>query len=236
VNEAKAMRAEATADFDYINKSVLADPLSPMGKQLEQARRRVEKANADTKQWETQLANAQANLPYYQTLPDRFREARRLFAKIYDLQSVTNESTFDVSPRGLASLLQRGKPLTGNLKLIADMANGYSKAFQNAAVIGGVESMSVLDAAFAGVEAAKGIGKLAAGHPGGLVNLGLMAAALAKKAVRGGVMSPAYQKAMIAPRGTSQLPASVLTTPMLPTQAVPGNPGGNALMGLTTTQ
>jgi len=236
VNEARAMRAEATADFDYINKSVIQDPLSPMGKQLEQARRRVEKANADTKKWEDQLANAEQNQPYYQGLPDKFRQARQLFAKIYDVESVTNKTTGDVNARGLARLLEHGKPLTGNLKLIADMANGYARAFQNPANIGGVESMSVLDAAFAGVEAAKGIGKLASGHPGGLANLGLAIAALAKKAIRGNVMSPGYQQRMIAPRGTPTLPASVLTTPFLPTQPVPGNPGGNALMGLMTTQ
>jgi hypothetical protein len=236
VNEARAMRAEATADFDYINKSAIPDPLSPMGKQLEQARRRVEKANADTKKWEDQLANAEKNQPYYQGLPDKFRQARQLFAKIYDVESVTNKTTGDVNARGLARLLEHGKPLTGNLKLIADMANAYAKAFQNPAMIGGVESMSVLDAAFGGMEAAKGIGKLAAGNPWGLTNLGLAIATLAKKPLRGHVMSPAYQKNMIAPQRTPTLPASVLTTPFLPTQPVPGNPGGNALMGLTTTQ
>ena len=235
VNESRAVRAEATADFDYINRSAISDPLSPMGRQLEQARRRVEAANADTNRWEDKLAEAQKNNAYYQGLPDRFRQARQLFAKIYDLKSVTNKSTYDVSARGLARLLERGKPLTGNLKLIADMANSFSKAFQNPSVIGGVESMSILDAAFAGTEAAKAIGKLATGNPGGFANLGLMLAALARKGIRGDVMSNKYQNAMIAPKTSSQLPLSALTTPLLPTQPM-GNPGGNALMGLTTQQ
>lgn len=236
VNESRAVRAEATADFDYINRSAISDPLSPMGRQLEQARRKVEMANDATKQWEGKLAEAQKNNDYYQGLPDRFRQARQLFAKIYDLKSVTNKSTYDVSARGLARLLERGKPLTGNLKLIADMANSFTKAFQNPSVIGGVESMSILDAAFAGTEMAKAVGKLATGNPGGFANLGLMLAALARKGIRGNVMLPEYQKAMIAPREAGQVPLSALTTPALPTQPVPGNPGGNALLGLTTQQ
>lgn len=238
VNEARAVRAEATADFNYINTSGINDPAAQtqMGKQLEAARRRVEAANAATKKWEEQLAEAQKNVGYYQDLPEKFRQARQLFAKIYDLKSVTNKSTFDVSARGLARLLERGKPLTGNLRLIADMANSFPKEFQNPSVIGGVESMSVLDAAFAGAEAAKAVGKLAAGHPGGLANLAVAIGALARRAVRGKMMSPGAQNAMIQPKLDTPMPWLGMTSSVLPTQPVPGNPGGNALMGLTTQQ
>lgn len=231
VNEARAVRAEATADFDYINRSAISDPLSPMGKQLEQARRRVEAANADTKKWEDQLAEAQNNNAYYQGLPDKFRQARQLFAKIFDLQSVTNKTTGDVNPRGLAKLLEHGKPLTGNLKLIADLANTFSKAFQNPKMIGGVESMSVLDVGAATLSA---LDLLLHGHP-----IGAAIAALSpgvRPLTRDRVLSDRWQRGMIQPHQTPSLPLSALTTPMLPTQPVPGNPGGNALMGLTTQQ
>ncbi len=153
----------------------------------------VDEANANVQQWADKLANANAQNQPNQTLLDRFRQARQTMAKSYDVEAVTNVSTGDVSAMGLGRLLQQGKPLTGNLKLIADSANSFARAFQNPAKFGGVESYSVLDAA-AGTTAA--IELALHGHPlaGGAAAAGAIGA---RPLVRKAILSPWYQRRMI---------------------------------------
>lgn len=152
----------------------------------------VDEANANVQQWADRLANANAKNQSNQSLLDRFRQARQTMAKSYDVESVTNVSTGDVSASGLGKLLQQGKPLTGNLKLIADSANSFHRAFQNPASFGGVESYSVLDAASAA-------GMALAGHPIAATMVG------ARPLIRGRVLSPGYQRRMISEPETRDL-------------------------------
>lgn len=150
----------------------------------------VEAADNAIQSWSDRLANANAKNQDNQTLLDRFRKARQTMAKSYDVESVTNVSTGDVSARGLGKLLQQGKPLTGDLKLIADSANSFHRAFQNPASFGGVESYSVLDAAAAASMAM-------AGHPVAATVVG------ARPLIRGRVLSPRYQRRMVSEPETS---------------------------------
>lgn len=165
----------------------------------------VEKADGALAAWSNRLAKSNAENQSNQTLLDRFRNARQTMAKSYDVEAVTNVSTGDVSATGLGRLLQQGKPLTGNLKLIADSANAFHRAFQNPAAFGGVEPLSVLDAAAAGAMALHG-------HPVAAASV------LARPWLRSRVLSPGYQKRMVAD------PADAATAGMLPMQRIT-NPG-----------
>ena len=159
----------------------------------------VEAANAEVQRWADLLANANAKNQANQTLLERFRRARQIMAKSYDVESVTNVSTGDVSAHGLGKLLQQGKPLTGDLKLIADSANSFSRAFADPARFGGVESYSVFDAAAAAALALHG-------HPIAATMVG------ARPLLRARQMSPWYQRRMISepqPGHPSSLPSVV---------------------------
>ena len=65
-----------------------------------------------------------------------YREARRLIAKSYDVEGATNSATGDVNARGLARLAVKGRPLTDQLKEIADAALAFPKAMQTPAGLG----------------------------------------------------------------------------------------------------
>ena len=158
-------------------------------------------AESDVKNWTDRLAKAHTKNEDNQTLVDRFREARKTMAKSYDVESVTNVSTGDVSATGLGRLLQQGKPLTGDLKMIADSANSFRRAFQNPAAFGGVEPLSVLDLAAAGTMALHG-------HPVAAASI------LTRPFVRNRILSPGYQRGMVSGTPTPA-PLSVFTQPGL---------------------
>jgi hypothetical protein len=132
-----------------------------------------------------------------QGLLQRYRAARQRIAKSYDVESVTNVSTGDVSARGLGRLLDKGKPLTGNLRLIADSANTFPRAFQNPAGFGGVEPFSVLDSLSAAAAVSSG-------------HLGLAASVLGRPLARSTILSGPFQRAMISDR-PSAIPLPLLT-------------------------
>lgn len=147
-------------------------------------------------------------------LVKEYRGARQLLAKSHDLEGATNTATGDVSAIGLARLANKGKPLTGKMKIIADTANAFPKAMQNTAAFGGDEAYSALDAFGA-------IGSVAAGHPGAA------AAIVARPGVRNLLLSHLYQNRMI-PDATQieGLASRVGNAPMAPS-------GGVALLNKT---
>lgn len=107
-----------------------------------------------------------------------YRDARRLIAQTYTVEKGLNPKTGDVSAKSLAGDLKRGKPLTNELRSIAETASAFPKATQ--ALPQNYNSMSPLDY-LAGVAGA------VAGHP--LAALG----ALGRPAVRGAILSRPYQ-------------------------------------------
>lgn len=128
-----------------------------------------------------------------------YRAARTLIAKTYDVENVTNASTGDVSARGLARLYDKGKPLTGNLKIIADAANHFPRSFQNPAAFGGVEPLSVLDSLAAAAAVAHG-------------SPGVAATVLGRPLARSTALSHKFQRAMVAPFTPPSVPLSVLNS------------------------
>ena len=206
LNQAIARRAEIDADIRVAQPrnyapDVKRDPNSPHERMLESLRDKRAGAEEAVRDWTDRLKNAENKDEQNQTLPDRFRTARQTMAKSYDVESVTNVSTGDVNARGLGRLLQQGKPLTGNLKLIADSANSFSRAFQDPAKFGGVESWSVLDAGAGSIAALTG---LLEGHP--LAGLAGAAAAVGgRPLIRRGVLSRRFQNRMISDPANSAL-------------------------------
>jgi hypothetical protein len=60
-----------------------------------------------------------------------FRDARQLIAKTYSAEKGLNDVTGDVSANALARLLEKGKPLSGNLRTVAEVGQAFPKATQS---------------------------------------------------------------------------------------------------------
>jgi hypothetical protein len=83
-----------------------------------------------------------------------FRDARTLIAKTYSVQSGLNSQTGNVSAQALAKQLQKGKPLSGDLRTIAQTADAFPKATQ--ALKEAPKALSPLDMVVAGGGAVSG--------------------------------------------------------------------------------
>lgn len=115
-----------------------------------------------------------------------FRKARQDIAKSYSVQKAVNPATGDVAAPSLARELQKGKPLSGELKAIAEVASAFPKATQ--ALKESPKAVSPLDFAFGG-----GAG-LATGNPLA------MATMVARPAARSLLLSKPYQGLLAAPQ------------------------------------
>lgn len=65
------------------------------------------------------------------------REARKLIAKTHDVEDAVIEGGGTVAAKKLAQMLQKGKPLTDELAVIARFANNFPKAVQPQAQVAG---------------------------------------------------------------------------------------------------
>jgi hypothetical protein len=146
-----------------------------------------------------------------------YRAARVLIAKAHDVESALNESTGNVSAKVLAKILEKGKPLTGELETVAKFSRAFPTATQNterlSTVLGGTPLDWVMGAGSA----------TATGNPM------MLATALARPAVRAALVSQPYQKLMAGPQSyapsTSARIAELLARkaqPMLPAAASAG--------------
>lgn len=109
-----------------------------------------------------------------------FRNARQEIAKTYTIQKALNPETGDIDAAKLAKELAKGKPLTGDLRTVAEFATAFPKATQN--IKGSSPMISPLD------YAAGGLGVASSGSPLAL------AAVAARPAVRKLMMTDFYQK------------------------------------------
>lgn len=119
-------------------------------------------------------------------LVEAYQNARKLIAKSYDVEGATNLATGDVKAHGLARLAAKGKPLTDQLKTIADTAEAFPKAMQDTARFGGDEAHSGLD--FFGSALA-----IAHGNPG------VAAAIMGRPIARSVVLSDRFQNMLVPP-------------------------------------
>ncbi len=119
-----------------------------------------------------------------------FREARQLIAKTYSIEKAMT-ATGTIDARKLAAELKKGKPLTGELRQIAEFGSRFPKAAQTIEQMGSLPQTSPLDF--------YGAGGLAAmlGDP-----LALSAVAV-RPAMRATALSPMVQNALIQPAAGS---------------------------------
>jgi len=108
-----------------------------------------------------------------------FQDARKLIAKTYTVEKALNQSG-NVNAQKLAADLGKGKPLSDELKTIAQFAATFKKAAQNVDQLGSVPAVSPLDAA---------VGVMTGGLPGAAWFVG-------RPAVRSMLLSDLYQGAL----------------------------------------
>jgi hypothetical protein len=118
-------------------------------------------------------------------LLNQFRAARQLYAKASDVGQALNQASGNVDARKLAAKLQKGKPLSGELKQVAEFAAQFPKAAQPLEGMGSLPQLSPLDW-FAG----GGLG-FATGNPLALLTVG------ARPAARAAALSPMVQNRLI---------------------------------------
>lgn len=123
--------------------------------------------------------NLQANGA--QDLLTNYRAARQTLAKVYDVEKALNTASGNIDARKLGTLLAKGRPLTGELKTVAEFANRFPKAAQLTERMGSLPQVSPLDFGALGTMSALTSNPL------------LMAGVLARPAARSLVLSNAVQ-------------------------------------------
>jgi len=114
----------------------------------------------------------------------KFKEARQLIAKTYTIEKAANTTTGTIDAKKLAAQLQRGKPLSGELKDIAQFSQAFPKASQATEAMGSLPQLSPLDY-LAGVVGGVSTGGAGAG------------AILARPALRAAALSSPVQNRLI---------------------------------------
>lgn len=127
-------------------------------------------------------------------------ESRKLIAKTYSVENALNSTTGNIDARKLARQLEKGKPLSGELKQVAEFAARFPKAAQTVEGMGSLPQTSPLDwATFGGIGAATA-------NP--LALLGVAARPMARAAV----LSGPVQNRLANPQTQNQL-AELLSSP-----------------------
>jgi Transglycosylase SLT domain len=90
-------------------------------------------------------------------LLNQFRDARTLMAKTYTVEKALNATTGTVDARKLGAMVNKGKPLTDELRQAGEFANRFPKANQTVEGMGSLPQTSPLDWGAAGaISAASG--------------------------------------------------------------------------------
>lgn len=182
------------------------------------ALRAAQKAEADAATLETALEKIAAKAGK-NDLIDELRDARRQIAKSYDIERSLNLGSADVSASSLGGMLDKGKPLSGNLETAAKFQQAFPRSMGDASKnpAAGVSKLEAITAALmaGGGAAAFGPEGLAAG-----------AIPLASGGARKLILSKPYQQLMATPdyspgmldRAMSSLPPN--TPPEVALQAM----------------
>jgi hypothetical protein len=160
--------------------------------------------NAVARALEDQIERNLTNMgqPGAQMLTD-FREARRRMAISHTLEEAMREGTGSVDARKLAAALNRGAPLTGDLRTAANFASAFPNV--NAAVPGSMGTPGVVNRlgqpGLSSVIGA-GIGGFFGGYQGGAAGavLGQYAPQVSRTAAQQYLMSNMAQRNALAPR------------------------------------
>lgn len=179
----KETRAESKNYWNHYNRS--ADPTSlKTAKALDQKAQSLESVidNIASKSGKPGLLND-------------LREARKLIAQSHDLERATNLVTGEVSAPVLGRLLDKGKPLSGELSDIAR----FQQAFPKFAGVGSTTQAPGVSAINPLVSAGMGIGL---GGVPGVIAGGLP---LLRGPLRSSLLSPSYQNLLVKPNYSTGL-------------------------------
>ena len=79
-------------------------------------------------------------------LVKRFKDARVSLAKIHNVEDSLVGNTGDVSPKNLSKMQERGQPLSGKLKTIADVHDEFNESMRTAKKVTNKVPITVIDA------------------------------------------------------------------------------------------
>ncbi len=119
------------------------------------------------------------------SLLTEYRVARQVLAKTHDVEKALNQASGNIDAAKFAQLAQKGRPLTGELKQIANFAGAFPKAVQTVDKMGSLPGVSPLD--FAALGSISGVTS----------NPALMAGVLARPAARALTLSNAVQNRLL---------------------------------------
>jgi hypothetical protein len=90
------------------------------------------------------------------TLLKDFKDARQLIAKTYTVEKAANTVTGTIDAKKLAAELKKGKPLSEELKTVAEFSTQFPKATQTTEAMGSLPQISPLDFATAIIGSSSG--------------------------------------------------------------------------------
>jgi hypothetical protein len=128
------------------------------------------------------------------------RDARQLIAKTYTVENAMNKTTGTIDAKEFAKRLQKGKPMSEELKQIGEFAQAFPKAAQKPEIIGGTIGISPLDYTVAGLT---GGASLLGGSDKETTGAATLAALLARPAARKLVLSNPMQNRLIQQQATA---------------------------------
>jgi len=174
---------------------------------------------AKAKAFKTKATKLEDDLEQYakdigkKDLVPALRDARQLIAKTYTVENAMNKTTGTVNALDLAKRLQKNKPMSAELKQIAEFAQAFPKAAKTPESIGGTIGISPLD--YAAATLTGGVSMLG-GNDTQTTGATTLATLLARPAARRIVLSPTMQNRLIqrqsAPGAIKQaLPPSEVT-------------------------
>jgi hypothetical protein len=137
---------------------------------------------------------------------NKFKEARQLIAKTYTVEKAMNTTTGTVNAQKLAARLQAGKPMSGELKDIAQFGQAFPRASKTPESIGGTIGISPLDFTAAGLS---GGAALLSGEDKATSGALSLATLLARPGARKLVLSAPMQKHLIQQEGRQIIPQGV---------------------------
>jgi hypothetical protein len=142
VYDMRILRNNADGYFEAYKRS--ADP-----EQLTKAKQ----AKAAAAQIENDLEKYAQSLGREDLLP-ALRDARQLMAKTYTIEKALNPVSGTVDAKAIARELKKGKPLTEELKTVAEFAAQFPKAAQTTEIMGSRPQVSPVDMGVGGILAA----------------------------------------------------------------------------------
>lgn len=194
VEDLKTARADAEAWYNAWKRSAHPE---------DKAKANAFKAQAT--KLENQLEQYAEEMGKTDLLP-KLRDARQLIAKTYTVENAMNKTTGTVDAKELAKRLQKGKPMSEELKQVAEFAQAFPKAAQKPEIIGGTIGISPLDYAAATLT---GGASMLAGQGNEATGATTLAALLARPTARRMVLSPTMQNRLIQQQGKQVIPQGV---------------------------